>query len=73
MRIDGAMAQVEMSGVTREVSIIMLPETQAGDYILIHAGFAIQRLDEEEALETLRLFDQVASLAEGEGTIQGSC
>lgn len=69
-RIDGTMAQVEMAGVTREASIMMLPETQVGDYVLVHAGFAIQRLDEEEALETLRLFDQIAGLVEADAAVQ---
>ena len=68
--IDGLMAQVEMAGVTRETSIMMLPETKVGDYVLIHAGFAIQRLDEEEALETLRLFEQIAGLAEEDNVAQ---
>ncbi len=70
--IDGLMAQVEMAGVTRETSIMMLPETKVGDYVLIHAGFAIQRLDEEDALETLRLFDQIASLAKEDSVVQES-
>ena len=70
--IDGLMAQVEMAGVTRETSIMMLPDTKIGDYVLIHAGFAIQRLDEEDALETLRLFDQIASLAEEDSVVQES-
>lgn len=70
--INGLMAQVEMAGVTRETSIMMLPETKVGDYVLIHAGFAIQRLDEEEALETLRLFEQIAGLAEEDSIAQES-
>jgi len=63
-RIESGVATVEMAGVTREASVMLLPETQVGDYVLVHAGYAIQRLDEQEAMETLRLFEQIASLAE---------
>lgn len=53
--IDGAVALVEEAGVTREVRIDFLPDVQAGDYVLVHAGVAIERIDEEEAAETLRM------------------
>ena len=46
----------ELSGVKRKVNIQMLPAVKPGDYIIVHAGFAIQRLDEKEAKQTLRLF-----------------
>lgn len=49
-------AIVELSGVKREVNIQMLPHVKAGDYIIVHAGFAIQKLDEREARETLKIF-----------------
>jgi hydrogenase expression/formation protein HypC len=52
------LAEVDFSGVRREVSLMLCPEVKVGDYILVHVGFAIQRLDEEEALETLKLFDE---------------
>jgi len=60
------MATVEMAGVTRDASIALLPETRVGDYVLVHAGYAIQRLDEKEALETLRMFEEIAALAGGD-------
>lgn len=52
------LAEVDFSGVRREVSLMLCPEAQVGDYVLVHVGFAIQRLEEEEALETLKLFDE---------------
>lgn len=55
VRIDGAVALVEEAGVTREVRIDFLPDVQAGDYVLVHAGVAIERIDEDEAAETLRM------------------
>ncbi len=54
-RIDGDMAEVELDGVVRSVSLAMVPEAQPNDYVLVHAGFAISIVDEEEAKETLRL------------------
>ena len=55
---DGS-AQVDFGrGVTREVNV-MLVEAKVGDYVLVHAGYAIEVLDEKDALETLRLWDQI--------------
>jgi len=54
---------VEAGGVRREVGLEMVPGVVLGDYVIIHAGFAIQRLDEAEALETLALFKEMDDLA----------
>ncbi|MDR7866459.1 MAG: HypC/HybG/HupF family hydrogenase formation chaperone [Sporomusaceae bacterium] len=59
-RID-MMATVEVSGVTRQVSLMLLPGAKVGEYVLIHAGFAIQTVDEEEAKRTLELFEEMAA------------
>ncbi|EAX46502.1 hydrogenase assembly chaperone hypC/hupF [Thermosinus carboxydivorans Nor1] len=53
------LATVSVSGVTRQVSLVLLPEAQVGDYVLIHAGFAIQKIDAEEARRTLELFKEL--------------
>ena len=53
------LAEVDFSGVRREVSLMLCPEAQVGDYVLVHVGFAIQRLAQEEALETLKLFEEL--------------
>jgi hydrogenase expression/formation protein HypC len=50
----------EIGGVKKEISFLMLPETEVGDYVIVHAGFAIQKLDQEEAEERLNLFRQMA-------------
>lgn len=50
---------VEISGVTRQVSLMLLPAAAVGDYVLVHAGFAIQAIDEEEAMRTLELFKEL--------------
>ena len=53
------MATVELSGVERRVSLVMTPEAKVGDYVLVHTGFALNVLDEEEAQATLALFDEL--------------
>jgi len=60
IEINGQLATVEVGGLTRQASVVLLPEARLGDYILIHAGFAISRVDEQEAQETIRLFQQLA-------------
>ena len=57
--IDGSYAQVESDGVRRRVGLALLPETQIGDEVLIHAGYAISRIAPEEAEETRQLFRQL--------------
>ena len=52
--IENEMAVCEIDGVKREASLMMLDGVQVGDYVLIHAGFAIERIDEDEALLTLQ-------------------
>ena len=57
--IEGSMAEVEVGGVSRQVSLQLTPEAQKGDYVLVHAGFAIHIIDEEEARETLKIFEEL--------------
>lgn len=52
-------ALVDLAGVEREVSLELVPEAKEGNYVLVHAGFAIQVMDEEEALKTLELFKEL--------------
>jgi hydrogenase expression/formation protein HypC len=53
--VAGVTAEVEAGGVSRKISIALTPDVRSGDFILIHAGYAISVLDEAEARETLRL------------------
>lgn len=63
--IEGDKMVAEIDGVRREASLMMLNEKVAvGDFVLIHAGFAISRLDEEEALETLDLMRECLTLGQ---------
>ena len=58
--IEGFEAEVEIGGVSRKASIMLTPEAKVGDYVLLHTGYAINVIDEEEAEETLRLFEEIA-------------
>ena len=57
--IDGNEAEVEIGGVRRRVSIILTPEAKVGDYVLLHTGYAISVIDQEEAEETIRLLQEM--------------
>lgn len=56
------MAKVEFMGIAREVSLAYVPEAQVGDYVLVHVGFAISRVDPDEAVRTLALLDELGEL-----------
>ena len=57
--IEGFSATVEADGVSREINLRLLEDAQVGDYVLVHAGFAIEKIDEQEAKETLELMQQI--------------
>jgi hydrogenase expression/formation protein HypC len=60
MELTESVAVVEVGGVRREVSVELVDDVAAGDWVIIHAGFAIQKLDPEEAEKTLTLFQEIA-------------
>jgi hydrogenase expression/formation protein HypC len=57
--IDGSMAEVSAGGTVFKAGLQMIEDARPGDYILLHAGFAIQKISEEEAVETLKLFEEM--------------
>jgi hydrogenase expression/formation protein HypC len=59
-------AKVDVVGVRRNVNVGLLEEVEPGDWVLIHVGFALSQVDEEEALATLRLLEQMGSEYEQE-------
>ncbi len=59
LSIDGLEAEVDFSGVRRRISVVLTPDVQVGDYVIIHTGFAINVLDQEEAEETLKLWQEL--------------
>ena len=58
LKTDGKTACVDYGGVKRDVNVTLV-DAKAGDYVIVHAGFAIQILDEKDALETLALFQKI--------------
>jgi hydrogenase expression/formation protein HypC len=59
------MAVIDVDGVRREASLLLVEDAQVGDYVIVHAGFAISKIDEQAALETLALLKEAAALMDG--------
>jgi hydrogenase expression/formation protein HypC len=57
-------AKVQFGGVSRQIYLDFVPEAQPGDYVLVHVGFAISRVEPEEALRTYELLQQMGALEE---------
>jgi len=55
------MGKIDFGGVTREACLIYVPEAKVGDYTIIHVGFALNLIDEKEAMETLALLDEIST------------
>jgi len=58
------MGKIDFGGITREACLAYVPETEVGDYTIIHVGFAISRLSEEEAQATLEILNEIADIDE---------
>ena len=61
LSIDGSMAEVSAGGAIFKAGLHMVDNAEVGDYILLHAGFAIQIISEKEAAETIKLFDEMSN------------
>lgn len=59
-------AIVSVGGIEKEISLALVDDVQCGDYVIIHVGFALTRLDEQEAQKTISLLNQMAALANEE-------
>jgi hydrogenase expression/formation protein HypC len=60
-KIENEMAVIDVDGVQRQASLLLLSDVQVGDYVIVHAGFAIQKIDEAAARETLKLLKEAAA------------
>jgi hydrogenase expression/formation protein HypC len=60
--IQDQMATIDMEGTQRDVSLLLLEDARIGDFVIVHAGFAIHKIDENEAMESLKVLRQMASL-----------
>jgi hydrogenase expression/formation protein HypC len=61
------MGKVSFGGIIKEVCLAYTPEAEVGDYVIVHVGFALSRLDEEEAQQTLEMLAELEELAEEQG------
>lgn len=61
-KIDGEYAQANINGASIRIGIQLLDQVNIGDYVLIHTGYALEKLSEEEALETLKTLNELESL-----------
>ncbi|MFH1675212.1 MAG: HypC/HybG/HupF family hydrogenase formation chaperone [Pseudomonadota bacterium] len=60
-KIDGEMATIDIGGVARSTSLMLLSDVAVGDYVIVHAGFAIHKVDPGEAQESLKLLRELAA------------
>ena len=63
--LDNDMATIDVDGVQRQASLLLLEDAAVGDYVIVHAGFAIHKIDEATALETIQFLKEAAALVEG--------
>ena len=63
-QIEDKEAEAEIGGITRRISLWLTPEAKVGDYVLVHTGYAINILDQEEAEEALNLLEEIATLVD---------
>ena len=61
IKIENNMGTIDMEGTQREVSLLLQEDAKVGDYVIVHAGFAIQTIDQQEAMESLKILRQLAS------------
>ena len=66
-RIENEMATIDVDGVRRQASLLLLEDAEVDDYVIVHAGFAIHKIDEAAALETLKFLKEAAAFVEGGG------
>jgi hydrogenase expression/formation protein HypC len=64
MEVKGSSATVEVGGARREISVMLLDRVKVGDWVILHAGFAIEKLSPEEAEKTLALFREISDATE---------
>jgi hydrogenase expression/formation protein HypC len=64
--IEGTEAEAEIGGISRRISLMLTPEARVGDYVLIHTGYAINVIDQEEAEETFKLLEEISRAGESQ-------
>jgi hydrogenase expression/formation protein HypC len=66
VKIENNVATIDVDGVRREASLLLLEDPKVGEYVIVHAGFAINKINEEHALESLKLLREAVSLIFGD-------
>ena len=66
VKIETGMGTIDVDGVQRTCSLLLLESPKVGDWVIVHAGFALHKIDETAAMETLRLLKEAAAFAEGQ-------
>ena len=69
--LDGALATIAVEGLEQQCSVMLVPDAAVGDYVLVHAGFAISVIDESEAQETYDLLREIGAFDEGDDVPDG--
>ena len=70
VKIENNMGIIDIEGVKREASLLLLEDVKVGDYVIVHAGFAIHKIDEAEAMESLKILREIAEpVYGGEGDV----
>jgi len=62
VKIENHRGVIDVEGVTRETNLILIEDAKVGDYVIVHAGFAIRKIDESEALESLKILREAAAM-----------
>ncbi|MEW6671609.1 MAG: HypC/HybG/HupF family hydrogenase formation chaperone [Thermodesulfobacteriota bacterium] len=62
VKIENQLGVIDVEGVTRETNLVLIEDARVGDYVIVHAGFAIRKIDEAEALESLKILREGAAM-----------
>lgn len=65
VKIENNIGTIDVDGVKRTASLLLLEDAKVGDYVIVHAGFAIHKIDEQVAMESLKILRETLSLVEG--------
>ena len=64
VKIENGMGTIDVDGVQRTTSLLLVEDAAVGDYVIVHAGFALHKIDEIDAMESLRILKEAAAFAE---------
>jgi hydrogenase expression/formation protein HypC len=65
VKIENGVATIDVDGVQRTCSLLLLEEAAVGEWVIVHAGFALHKIDETAAMESLRILKEAAAIVEG--------